>query len=251
MSSDLSQFDLAEMLRCCTGIRRATRDVATTEAAAQAICRFLYDELVDSAGERACALVRCYKTHAYGALDSDLQQFVRGGLPATLPPDGTLNCLVLLGTVGEEKAWNDRRASRGHRAIPLPDPEIVAKAPMIAQLLRQLGVDLAEVVKPSPKVVHELEGKSYGVFHVEDARGSEYIPAQATFVKPYGVRSVVGFGGALVGGDIFAVVLFARVPISPDAAARFRRVALEVKASFFPFDADHVFGPTLVGPQRV
>lgn len=55
--------------------------------------------------------------------------------------------------------------------------------------------------------MRDLRGKTYGVFHVAEARESAYVPAQADFVVPYGIRSVVGFGGPLATGDLFAVIL--------------------------------------------
>ena len=136
-------------------------------------------------------------------------------------------CLVLMATVGDEPAWKDRRTSQNHQAIPLPSPHIVESAPMIAQLIRELGLDVAEVIQPSQDVVRELARRSYGVFHVADAAGSRYIPAQ-DFVRKYNVRSVVGFGGMLPNGEMIAMILFARVAIPLDVADRFRTLALEL-----------------------
>jgi hypothetical protein len=156
-------------------------------------------------------------------------------------PKSTMRCLTLLATVGDEAQWNDRRRSKGHRAIPLPRPEIVEKAPMIAQLIKEFGLDLGVVVQPSAEVMKDLEGKTYGVFHVPDAVGSPYIPAQDDFVLPYKIRSVVGCGGAMKGGELFALIIFSRVPISAESAERFRTIALDVKSALFRFDQDRVF----------
>jgi hypothetical protein len=205
------------------------------------VCRFFYDELRGPDASRACVLVRCYKTHPFGELDLGLKRFARGLLATGADPAPDMRCLTLLATVGEERAWNSRQRSRAHRAIPLPSPEIVEKAPMIAQLIRQFGLDIADVVRPSPDVVRDLGGKTYGVFHVEHAAGSQFIPAQEEFVLRFGVRSVLGFGGSLRTGDLFAVVLFARVPISTTVADRFRTLALEVKSAFFPYSASETF----------
>ncbi|GAC1688676.1 MAG: hypothetical protein NVS9B3_07260 [Gemmatimonadaceae bacterium] len=243
MTIDLSHFGLAEMLRCGTGLRKAVQGAPTMETAAAHACRFLYDELVGAESQRACALVRCYKTHAYGALDGDLQRFARRALGPSDAPTAEMKCLTLLATAGKEASWNSRRASRGHRAIPLLSSDMVAQAPMVSQLILQFGLKLADVVRPSPDLVGDLEGKSYGVFHVEDARGSPYIPAQADFVDRYGIRSVVGFGGSLPSGDLFAIILFSRVSVDAEAAARFRRIALDLKAHFFPFTPSQIFDP--------
>lgn len=240
MPADLENFDLQQMLRCGLGLRRATNGAPTMEDALARVCRFLYEELQDRNGNRACALVRAYKTHPYGDLEPDLQKFARrlmgGGAPAP-----SMKCLTLMATAGDRPDWNDRRRSAGHQAIPLPRPDIVEKAPMIAQLIRQFGLDLAQVVTASHEVVRDMEGRTYGVFFVEDANGSPYIPAQEEFVRPHGIRSVIGYGGALRGGDLFAVILFTRVLVAQDVADRFRTIALDVKSSLFFHGESAVF----------
>ena len=241
MPSDITKFGLSEMLRCSTELRRATKDAPTMEEAAQRVCRVLYDELVGGDGAKACALVRCYKTHPYGKLEPGLQSFAKALLKADAIAPAT-RCLTLLGTAGDEPAWNSRRRSAGHQAIPLPSADIVEKAPMIAQLIRQFGLELNDVVQPTTDLVRSLTGKTYGVFHVADAAGSPYIPAQTDFVARFGIRSVVGFGGSLPSGDLFAVILFTRVPVSSEAADRFRNLALDVKSGFFPFREGQTFG---------
>ena len=229
------------MLRCGLAVRRAAKGADSLEAAAGAIVRHLYEACRAAAtGERQCAMVRFYKTHDYGELDPELQAFARAQLGEADVSPG-MKCLVLLGTAGEEPAWNDRRASRRHRAIPLPSERFVEQAPMIAQLVRQLGLPINALVRPSQEIVGELQGKTYNVFHVEEAAGSPYIPAQAEFVVRYGVRSVLGFGGMLQSGDLFAVVMFARVPIGRDVAERFRTIALDVKSSIFLYRQAEVF----------
>jgi hypothetical protein len=105
-------------------------------------------------------------------------------------------------------------------------------------------------VSPSQELA-DLGGKTYGVFHVEEALGSALIPAQNEFVVPFGVRSVVGFGGGLRSGDIFAVILFTRVPVGRDAADRFRSLALDVKTAFFDFDETAVFEEPATGGRAL
>jgi hypothetical protein len=239
MTYDLSKFDLGDMLKCSVRLRETAMGAPTLEASAQRICRFLYDELRGTETARACALVRCYKTHPFSGLDSELQSFARQVLGGVAPMP-TTKCLTLMATVGETASWNSRHLSRGHRAIPLPSPDIVAKAPMISQLIKELGMEVTTVLQPSPEVVKELAGKRHGVFHVEDALGSPYIPAQ-DFVTEYGIRSVVGFGGMLFTGDLFAVILFSTVQVPATAADRFRTLALDVKSAFSRFGEANVF----------
>jgi hypothetical protein len=146
-----------------------------------------------------------------------------------------------MATVGQSAGWNSRHLSRGHRAIPLPSPEIVEKAPMISQLIKELGLELTHVIQPTADVVKELAGKRHGVFYVENAVGSPYIPAQQEFVVRFGIRSVLGFGGMLGSGDLFAVILFATVHVPTSSADRFKTLALDVKGAFSRFNDGTVF----------
>jgi hypothetical protein len=243
MPFDLARFDLAAQLRCSRELRKVIVPSATVEDAARRVCRYFYEELKSAEGERACALVRCYKTHQFSELPADLQLAARRALPGE-KPSATMRCLALLGTVGDEPAWNSRFRSKDHRCIPLPSVGIVERAPMIAQLIRELGLDLSAVVQPESQVVRDIGGRKYGVFHVEAARGSPYIPAQAGFVEKYSLRSVVGFGGTFASGDLFAIILFSRVPIDAPTADRFRAIALDVKSGLFSFTREQVFDIT-------
>jgi len=249
MTYDLSRFDLGDMLKSSLRLREASAGAPTLEASAQRVCRFLYDELRGPDTQRGCALVRCYKTHPFGSLDPDLRQFARG-LMGGEEPRSTMKCLTLMATVGQTASWNSRFLSQAHRCIPLPSPDIVEKAPMISQLIKELGLELTSVLQPSPDVVKELAGKRHGVFHVEDAAGSPYIPAQQEFVEKFGIRSVLGFGGVIGTGELFAVILFATVHVSASAAQRFRTLALDVKSNFNKFAQDNVFNTTRTTPTN-
>ena len=247
MPYDLARFGLGEMLQSSLRLREVAAGAATLEVSAQRVCRFLYDELHGPDSARACALVRCYMTQPFAALDPELQQFARELMDGGRP-DPKMKCLALLATIGQTASWNSRLLSQGHRAIPLPSPEIVEKAPMISQLIKELGLELSSVLRPSPDVVQELAGKRHGVFHVEQAAGSPYIPAQQEFVERYGIRSVLGFGGMLGTGELFAVILFATVQVPVNAAQRFRTLALDVKSSFNKFGQADVFNTTRTTP---
>jgi hypothetical protein len=241
MAADLSNFGLSETLRCSRELYRVASNAPTMEMTARRICRSLYDQLQTSNGARACALVRCYKTHPYGSLPPDLRYYARRASGEIETPRPTMKCLTLLASAGSEPQWNMRTSSKGHQAIPLPSPRIVERAPMIARLIKDFGLELTDVIDPTPEVVRNLAGKTYGVFHVEDALGSPSIPAQEDFVVKHAIRSAVGFGGSLASGDLFAVVLFSRVTIPAATADRFRALALDVKSLFFPFGDSAVF----------
>lgn len=222
------------MLRCSRGLRETARGARSLDEAATAIVGYLYSQCADPATKEAqCALVRFYKTNSFADLDPELQEYARTRMTVTPRPETRI--LTLIATVGTRPEWCDPRKSQGHRAIPLPSVQIVEQAPMIAELIRGLGLDIAEVLSPPISLLRDRAGKTYNVFHVKNALGSPFIPAQDDFVKPYGIRSVIGFGGLLPSGELFAIVMFSRVSVPDEPASRFRSVALDVKAILHPF----------------
>jgi hypothetical protein len=233
MNFDLSDFSLIDMLQCGRGIRQSAAEATTVPEAAQAIVEYLYEECGHPSAARSCALIRFYKTYEFGGLDSRLQRFATKQLGDVRPAAG-MKCLTLVASIGQEPSWCDPVQSVGHQTIPLPSAQIVEGAPMISQLIREMGLDIADVVSPDESLVQESAGKTYNVFHVERALGSPHIPAQEDFVKRYSVQSVLGFGGLVGQGEFFAVIMFARGPIPASSAARFRNIALDVKAVIHP-----------------
>lgn len=232
---DVTDFTVGAMLRVGIAIRRAVRGADSLEGAADVIVRYLYDHCVRPDGERSCALVRFYKTHRYGALPPALQRFAAAQLGDT-PTRRDMRCLTLLATAGDEVQWNSRRRSKGHQVIPLSSAERVRAAPMIMQLVEELGVDIESLVSSAEPRARGSDTRTYDVFHVEQALGSPFIPAQREFVERYHVTSVVGFGGLLRSGELFALILFSRDAIPARSAARFRTIALDVRSSLFTFD---------------
>ena len=230
---DLENFTVGGMLRAGVGVRRVVRGARSLEEAADRIARFFYDRCVSpESGKRTTVLVRFYKTHPYGDLPLDLQLFAERDSGGDKPA-ASLRCLTLLATAGDEPAWMSRRSSRGHQAIPLPSADIVRQAPMIAQLIEALGFDIDAVVRGDVVPDRPGDSKTYEVFHVEDAVGNPSIPAQLYFVVPYGVRSVLGFGGLLRSGELYAIILFSRAPITKASASRFRSIALDVRSALY------------------
>jgi hypothetical protein len=209
------------------------------EDAANRIVKYLYENITDPATGSANALVRLYKTHPYSQLDAGLQQFAQGILGST--PPGNTNCLTLLGTIGDNDQWKSRSTSNGHRAIPLASAEMVGGIPMVARLLDQMGLDVNTVMRPDPAQIAELSQKTYNTFHLADAVGSPYIPAQDDFVVPVGIKSVLGFGGMLSSGELFVVMMFSKASIPGNVATSFSQVANSVKGAVEPFVGAKVF----------
>jgi len=98
-------------------------------------------------------------------------------------------------------------------------------------------LEVSDILQPNPGLLVDLEQRSYNVFHVEEAQGSPFVPAQVEFVIPHSIRSVVGFGGMLPTGNLFAVILFTTIPIARQTADLFRPLALSVKLAVLPFAA--------------
>jgi hypothetical protein len=238
---DLSQFSLSDMTRCGIDLRTIGAGASSMEEVGQRLVRYLYEHLrqPDLSGP-ACALVRVFITQAYSTLDEGQQEAARAVL-GSMQPSPSLKCLTLLATAGTESRWNSRFESAGHKALPLPSEESVNRSPMIAQLMRQLGVDVGVLLGSDPRLVLDLDQHTFNVFHVPEARGSSYIPAQADFVEPFGVRSVLGFGGLLPDGELFATIIFSCVPIPRSVADLFRPLALNLKLSMLPFVGRRVF----------
>jgi hypothetical protein len=111
---------------------------------------------------------------------------------------------------------------------------------MIAQLIRQLGVEISALLSETGLVIDATQ-HTFNVFYVGEAVGSPVIPAQQEFVIPYGVHSVLGFGGVMPSGELFATILFSKTTIPRDVADLFKTLALNVKVALLPFVGNRVF----------
>jgi hypothetical protein len=180
------------------------------EEVAQAMATTLYNQFAESV-----ILARVYVTVPFAALPQPTRAFVQALPGAASALTGTTPVLSLLGTQGQKAEWNDRRKSKQHGAIPLISPEFVDGVPMIARLLREVGVPLDWIESHDARRLVTLIGSKGGLFFVEDAvraiddRGRKVIPA-VDFVFAYSVKSVFGTGAAYSGGQMLVVVVFCR-----------------------------------------
>jgi serine phosphatase RsbU (regulator of sigma subunit) len=229
------------MVECGLALRQFGLGVESMEEASNRIVRYLYENFCTKpTGEKSCALVRLFKTHPYEDLEVELAEYARSMLDH-YPPLPAMKCMTLLATVGEQTEWNSRHTSVGHKAIPLASESVVAQIPMISQLIRQLGLDIKTVINPGPDLLVEIEQRKYNVFYVPEAIGNPYIPAQDSFVIPFGIKSVLGFGGLLPSGNLFAIIMFLKVQIPHSTAQMFSTLALNVKTALLQFDRGAVF----------
>lgn len=233
---DLSDLKMSDIIRCGSEIRALRQNVKSMEDAANQLVQYLFNHFIDKkTGEKSCALVRFFKTHDIDNLPENLQSFARNCLLEKDVPS-SFKCLTLLATAGMEDAWQCREKSKRHQAIPLPSKEVVYRIPMIRNLIKQMGLDIDSVINPDPELLRDLSQKTFNIFHVPDAENSDYIPAQEDFIKPYGIKSVLGFGGILPSGNVFIVIMFSKVPISREFAGMFNTLALNVKMLILPFE---------------
>ena len=238
---DLTRFTQSEATECGNALRALGSAASSMETAANNIVQHLYNNVIDSeTNEKACALIRFYKTHPYGQLASGLQEFA-SGIMGGAPESQDMKCLTMMATAGEHADWNSRSTSSGHRAIPLASADFVGGIPMIAQLVSQFGIEMGSVISPEPNVIGDLARQTFNTFHIADAVDSPCIPAQDDFVKPYGVKSVLGFGGVLSSGELFVVIMFSKVSIPASTASSFRDLSANVKEAVEPFVGGAVF----------
>ena len=189
---------------------------SSVEAAAVTLAKGMCEEF-GSAESSDLVLSRVFHSFDYELLPPKIQEVAARALGST-PADNS-KFLVLIGTHGDKTDWQQRTSSQGHQAIPL-NRNTVTSIPMVARLFQQVGFDLGIVLgeKQTGMDISGVYG-SYGVFHVPEALGSPFIPAQ-DFVRDNGVRSVIGTGVMLPEGDIGIYLAFSRVPVSYDAAKR-------------------------------
>jgi two-component system, NtrC family, sensor kinase len=238
---DIQKMTLRDMSECGLALRRLGDNAQSMEEVSNNIIKYLYQNFVDSSsGEKLCVLIRFFKTHSYKELTPDLQEYARGILSDRIVPDN-LKCLTLLATAGELPEWNSRHQSVGHKLIPLANEDAIARIPMISQLIQQLGLNPGIVMQPDPNLLTDLEQKMYNVFYVSHALESPYIPSKNSFVVPFNVKSVLGFGGVLPSGNIFTILMFCKVFIPPIVINLFRPLALNIKMAILPFDDSCIF----------
>jgi hypothetical protein len=229
---NLPGFGVSDLETCAKALRDLQHGASSMEEVGGRLVSCLYEGLRDGRGERAVVLARLYKTHPFRGLDPDLQRFAEHTAGGPVAP--TTPCLTLLATVGDRPEWCDRRASALHRAIPLTSPEAVANLPMVSKLFDDLGIEIGEVLRGPVEDDLARHHRNYNVFYVPEAAASPWVPAKA-FVSDHGIRSVVGMGGVLPSGEMFALMLFTRVHVPPQVADLFRSLSMAVKAAVVPF----------------
>ncbi len=240
---DVSKFRLQDMTNCSAALRQLGTGASSIDIAADRITRYLYATLTTGADEDpACVLVRLFKTHPYDRLSPELQALADLRL-GDKPANPGMKCLTLLASTGAVEGWNHPAQSSRFRVIPLDGPNTLATLPMFSQLFAQFRIDLPFLEQAGSSLLIDQYATAFNAFHVPQALGSPYVPGQTDFVVPFGIQSVFGFGGLLSTGEIFAVILFARVPITKETADLCKAFALSTKLALAPFEHNRLFVP--------
>lgn len=235
---DLTNFTLKDLAACAAEVKALGETAQSMEELCIKITRVLRERLSvglteEPKAEPALALVRLFKTQRLKDLPDELQAIANSGRELALGED-TL-CLTLLGSSGVNPRWNQRKFSKGHQAIPLEDVASIQRIPMIASLLQGFGVNIEEMLHGDPLFLQDWGNNNFNVFFIKEAHRSEWIPAQEEFVVPMRIKSVLGCGGLLPDGEVFALVMFSRVAISEDTAAMFRSLSIALRSALAPF----------------
>lgn len=238
---DLTQFAEHELSDLRTSLLTAFERKATClEDAANAVVDAFQTVLCDPiTGTSTCALVRCYITQRYDKLAPHLQQLADQRLEHA--NRAAIKYLVLLASRGDRAEWNDRTRSTAHQLIPLFSIDMVTQSPMIARMIKQFGFKLDALVAADVVELSMIANRTHNVFYVPVAVGSPYIPAQQEFVHAYSIKSVVGMGGILPYGHMFAVILFTKVAVPAHVIQLFATLATDIKTTFVPYSDKRVY----------
>ncbi|MFO0720775.1 MAG: PAS domain S-box protein [Nitrospira sp.] len=231
----LRSFQLRDMTACGAALRQLVTGAQTFDEVADRLVRHLYTSLtMPQTGEPACVLIRLFKTTSYEHLAPNLKALADQRLGGT-PGAPSMTCLTLSASAGMVPGWNDHTLSSRFRVIPLRTSEELDKLPMFSQLFRQLGVGLPDLARPNTSLLVDPGEHAFNVFHVPEAAGSPYVPAQEGFVEKYGVRSVLGFGAPLPDGQLFSIILFSQDVIPESTAQLFKPLALCAQTALAPY----------------
>jgi len=195
------------------------------EDASQRLVKDVFASFQSSQKEPEFALLRVFRTLTFEQLTPELQ---------TIAPSKTEQYLTLMGTVGLEEAWCDRHQSKSRKAIQINQN----MSPMFKGIFRELGFSWDDSTGDEL-----VSGESLGAmsmiryFYVEDVSSSTYITDQKTFVKPYGIQSVIAAGSRFITGGAYVVIGFTTVPVTREQAEILVQLTPHISTLLAIFDA--------------
>ncbi len=239
---DLTKFSIQDMSAIGDALQQLELKAKNIDELSDMMVQYFFDNLGNpQTGEKSSVLTRFFMTYPYSSLDTELQQSADKMLGGK-PEDQDMKCLKLLATAGVQPEWNSTEDSKGHRIIPLQNEEKVKKIfYMIYEFIDQMGMDISNVLYPDTKLSSELEERIFNVYHVSEALGNPHIPAQKDFIIPFGVKSLMGFGGMLPTGNLFIMLIFSKTRIPRKTANLFKNTALHIRMAALPFVNEKIF----------
>lgn len=181
----------------------------TFDQAAQTIVERIYQTFRTPQGDPIFALLRIF----YLARPDHVPNAWR------VSADPTDVSLSLAGSYGDEPAWCHPDQSRQHKVVLLSSQA----TPMMLEAFRQLGIQPQLGAQGEP--AQQIMSADLRRFYVPEALGSAFIPDQEQFVKPYGIRSVVGVGSQFVSGNAYMLIGFSKQFIDDQQSLNFTALA--------------------------
>ncbi len=181
----------------------------TFDQAAQAIVERIHQTFRTPQGDSIFALVRIF----YLARPAHAPNAWR------VSADPTDVLLSLAGSYGDEPAWCHPTQSQQHKTVLLS----TQATPMMLEAFRQLGIQPRLGAQGEP--AQQIMSADLRRFYVPEALGSPFIPDQKQFVKPYGIRSVVGVGSQFVSGNAYMLISFSKQFIDDQQSLNFTALA--------------------------
>lgn len=234
-----ADYQITEVSDLRVLINRTLKQNASLQEAAQKFTDILFEEFRGST-----VLVRVFATVAYGKLPQPDKAFAarlaESRACATELGDNT-KVMVLLGTRGQEKAWNDRSQSKAHLAVPLISASYIKTIPMVSRLMGEMSVGIEWIDKQKTRILVKTMGAMSRLIHVDDARtgktedGFQIVPDQL-FVKSHSVKTVFGLGGFYLDRTFVGVIFFTKETMGPEQAERFMPLVHAFKSATM----DHV-----------
>lgn len=200
------------------------KQCSSFEEVAQRTVEDFFDLFHSQNGEPEFALIRIFRTTRINELPHELQAIVKS--PAE-------HYLALMGTVGVQASWCDRRQSRTRQVIPINQ----YMSPMFKGIFRELGFRWRDETGEdivAGETIHEMPLVRY--FHVEDVSSSTYIPDQEQFVRPYGIQSALAVGVQFGSKAAYVLIGFSMRHISPIQAEQLAQTAPYISTLLATFD---------------
>lgn len=189
---------------------------------AQLCTQYIYDNFSAPDNTPGFALVRIFYTLMYDDLTAELQAKSRS----------TGRHLVLVGSTGALAEWCDPALSQNRRIQPL-DNQL---SPMFQGVFSDLGFPIDVLSKTAVPTGAEGDMSILRMFYVQDASRSSYITDQKTFVRPYGIQSVIALGARFLSGDAYTMIGFTTVPLTPHNAETFGALSAYLTTLLARFD---------------